>query len=60
MKRITTGLIVKSQDAHYIHDLHSKENLLDNTVALGNKTGWQNGDLSDKINNHLIEKGYQP
>jgi hypothetical protein len=51
---------VEGNDLQYIHGLHSKQTLLDNTVTLGNKTGWRNGDVSDRFNDYLIEKGYEP
>lgn len=60
LRKDSSTLSIKSDNVNNIHDLHSKENLLDNTVAFGNKTGWRNGDVSDRINDHLVEKGYEP
>ena len=50
---------IKNSGVDYIYCLCSIESFLDAAVSFGQKTGWQEGTLADRINNYLEEKGYE-
>lgn len=50
---------VRSNEVDHIFYTHSRDSLLNSPVAVGNKTGTTYGDLTETINDNLIEKGYK-
>ena len=50
---------VRNFGVDHIFSTHSHDDLLNNTVAVGNKTGKTYGNLAETINDSLKEKGYK-